>query len=238
MKKVKENLLPLLLLLLMPGMSYLYTIINRKATNAHDISTKLDTLVPFVKIFILPYMFWHIFIPFMFIILCLKDKRTYFKTMFIYLIGCTISNIIFTLYQTTMIRPPLIGSGFPTNLMRIVYGNDNPVNCFPSIHVFTSYLMIRAVSQSKLSSFYNNLITSILGTLIILSTMFVKQHGVLDVAAGIFIAEVLARAVNYFEADLLLLCNKKLFSKISLKQIFNRSVDNEGKTKENYHISE
>jgi membrane-associated phospholipid phosphatase len=166
-------------------------------------------------------MFWHAFIPLTFIILCFKDKKTYFKTMLVYIIGCLIANITFILYQTTITRPELIGNDFLTNLMKLVYGNDNPVNCFPSIHVFTSVLMIRAVRNSNFSNFYTNLTTSTIGYLIILSTVFIKQHTLLDVISGIFIAELLIVVVNRYEDKLLITWNHKLFYKLSLRDIFS-----------------
>lgn len=221
MKKIKKDICPLLLLLFMPTISYLYTLTNHQMTNAHNITTRIDTLIPFYKIFVLPYMFWHIFIPLLFIILCFKDKKTYFKTMLIYVVGGLIANIIFTLYQTAIIRPTLIGNDFLTNLMKTVYKNDNPVNCFPSIHVFTSYLMIRAVRNSSFGNLYTNIITSTIGCLIILSTVFVKQHTVLDVISGIFLAEFLILIVNRYEDKLLIAWKQKLFFKLSLKDIFS-----------------
>lgn len=241
MKRLRENICPLLLLLLMPAMSYLYTLANQKTTNVHFIATRLDLHIPFIKFFVLPYMFWHIFIPVLFIILCFIDRRTYFKIMLVYVVGCLISNITFALYQTTVLREPLIGNDFFTNLIRVIYANDNPVNCFPSIHVFTSYLMIKAVTQSKFSNIYTNLITSTIGFLIILSTLFVKQHAVLDVVSGILLAELLVIAVNRHEDKLLILWNKELFYKHSLRDIFNlniNEVDNDNDNdNDNYNLS-
>jgi hypothetical protein len=220
MKKLKINIRPLLLLLLMIVMSYIYTIINHKIVHSHNLTTRLDAQIPIIRLFVLPYISWHIFIPVIFIILCLMDKKTYFKIMLVYVIGCLLSNIIFILYQTTMVRAPLTGNDILTNLMKFVYSKDNPINCFPSIHVFTSYLMIRAVFQSNFSNLYTNLITSTIGCLIIASTVFIKQHGILDVISGILLAEALIITVNHFEYKLLKFWNKRLFSKFSLNEIF------------------
>lgn len=236
MKRIKENLRPLLLLIFMPAISYIYTIMNHHVNNAHDMTIKLDTYIPFVKIFVLPYMFWHVFIPLTFIILCFMDRKTYFKTMLIYVVGCLIANMIFAIYQTTLPRAILVSNDTLTHFIKIIYSNDNPVNCFPSIHVFTSYLMIRAVSQSKFSNIKSNLLTSTIGVLIIASTLLVKQHTVLDVISGILLGEFLIQTVNHHEKSLIGLYNKKLIFNHSLRDIFEGEDEIDDDTDE-YKIS-
>jgi membrane-associated phospholipid phosphatase len=212
MRVIKENLRPLTLLLIIPIMNLTYILINKLAPIGHNITLPIDEKLPFLPIFIIPYMVWYLFIPFSFFILCLKDKKTYFKTMLIYLSGCVVASIIFLTYQTTFPRAPVEGHGILINIIKMIYANDNPVNCLPSLHVFTSYLIIRVIANSKLSSLKVNLTTSIIATLIILSTLFTKQHAVLDVLSGIILAEGLIFIVNRYEANLYRLINIKFFS--------------------------
>jgi hypothetical protein len=212
MKIIKENLRPLILLLAIPIMNLTYILINKLSPVGYNITLPIDTKLPFLPIFIIPYIIWYLFIPLSFFILCIKDKKTYFKTMLIYIIGCIIASIVFLTYQTTFPRIQVEGNGVLVNVIRMIYANDNPVNCLPSLHVFTSYLVIRVVAKSKLSSLKVNTTTFIISSLIILSTLFTKQHAVLDVLSGMLLAEILIFVVYRYETSLSRLINIKLFS--------------------------
>jgi membrane-associated phospholipid phosphatase len=212
MKLIKENLRPLMLMLLIPAMSLSYLLINKFSGSAHDITIHLDSYIPLMKIFVIPYIIWYLFVPVSFLLLCLKDKRVYYKSILVYSLGCIIASIIFILYQTTVPRTQIYGNDVLTKIMLLIYANDKPVNCLPSIHVFTCYLIMRAVPVSKLKGFRNNLITAFFSITIILSTLFTKQHALLDVLSGILLAETLIFLVNRYEDYLLELTKKDLFS--------------------------
>jgi membrane-associated phospholipid phosphatase len=212
MKIIRENFKPLTLLLVIPIMNLTYVLINKLSPTGYNITLPIDNKLPFLPIFIIPYIIWYLFIPLSFFIFCLKDKKTYFKTMLIYVSGCIIASIVFLTFQTTVPRTQVEGSGVLINIIKMIYANDNPVNCLPSLHVFTSYLIIRVITKSKLASLKVNLTTYIIASLIILSTLFTKQHAVLDVLSGMVLAEALIYLVNRYEAKLRSLVNKKLFS--------------------------
>ena len=67
---------------------------------------------------------------------------------------------------------------------------DTPTNILPSIHVFNSLAIHKAiVSCQRLKKHRGIQIASwILTILIVLSTMFLKQHSVIDVCLGITMA--------------------------------------------------
>lgn len=75
------------------------------------------------------------------------------------------------------------------DMVRNLYSSDTPTNVFPSIHVYNTlgcYIAIRKCEQLKNIKWVQN-ITLVVTTLIILSTMFLKQHSFLDViGAGVF----------------------------------------------------
>lgn len=210
MKLVKDNIRPLMLMLSMPIMSFTYLIINRLSTNAYDITLPIDHKIPLIKIFVIPYIIWYLFIPFSFIILCLRDKKTYYKTMLIYIVGSIVSSIIFITHQTTVPRTPVLGNDIFAKILIFIQSNDKPVNCLPSLHAFTSYLVMREMKKSSNSSIGISSITTITGVLIILSTLFTKQHAVLDVISGIILAEILIFVTDKFETRLYILSQKKL----------------------------
>lgn len=218
METLKKNLKPLTLLLAIPIMNLTYILINNFSTTGTNVTISLDQEIPFLAVFIVPYIFWYLFIPLSFFILCLKDKRVYYKTIFIYIVGCLTASIIFIFYQTTVPRSTVAGNDIFTNIIRMIYANDNPVNCLPSLHVFTSYLVIRAIAGSTLSNFRNNAITVTISVLIIVSTLFTKQHAILDVVSGIILAEILIYFVNRYEKNLLNLWRKFALTVSSIKK--------------------
>ena len=78
-------------------------------------------------------------------------------------------------------------NSFLTGLIKGLYLKDTATNVFPSIHVYNTIgIMISYFfNKNKLyfSIIHKNIII-ILGVLIILSTMFVKQHSIIDVIGG------------------------------------------------------
>lgn len=85
------------------------------------------------------------------------------------------------------LRPSLSGNDIFTQMVRYLYKVDTPTNVFPSIHVFNTVACCIAVFRHK-NFYFKRLVPAvmgILGTLIVLSTIFLKQHTLLDVAGAI-----------------------------------------------------
>jgi membrane-associated phospholipid phosphatase len=95
-----------------------------------------------------------------------------------------ISYLFFIFYQTEALRPQIIGAGLFNDLVRFIYAHDAPYNCFPSLHTSLSTVMALyfVFIKSKWKLFF-----VIISLLIILSTLFVKQHYILDVIAGLIL---------------------------------------------------
>jgi membrane-associated phospholipid phosphatase len=96
--------------------------------------------------------------------------------------------VTYYFFQTTTPRPVVDGTDFLSSLVQIIYRNDEPFNCFPSIHVYTTSLMVVGILNSTFRNKWNVLVISIISILINLSTLFVKQHVILDVVSGVGLA--------------------------------------------------
>jgi len=108
------------------------------------------------------------------------------RTVLAYLMVWITAYICFLVYPTIAPRPArVIGEGFAVWGLRFLYGADPPYNCFPSLHVAHSFI-------SALTCYRVNRKVGIGATLCALiigvSTLYTKQHYVLDVIAGIFLA--------------------------------------------------
>jgi len=182
---------PLLWILLIPLLNICYIVLNHEGARVYNLMTELDAQIPFVPAFIIPYLSWYPFIIMMLIVILANSRRTYYRTLIALCLGLITSYIIYYFYQTTVPRPSITGQGILYSLVRFTYITDNPFNCFPSIHVLTTYLVWKgALKCSGLSIFMRSFV-SFMSVAIVLSTLFVKQHYLLDIAAAIFIAEVL-----------------------------------------------
>jgi membrane-associated phospholipid phosphatase len=198
---VKENILALCLLLSIPLLNIIYQVLNNGERGARQLITAVDHQIPFLEIFVVPYLLWYAFIFLMFVYFCIYDRAIYYRTLISFCVGMLVCYVIYFFFQTTVPRPELAGNGIMTSMVQYVYGADQPFNCFPSIHVLSSYLMILGIRHSKLWTIKKDIIVSSIAYSIILSTLFVKQHVVLDVVAGVLLGSLLFKLFYYLEAE-------------------------------------
>ena len=211
MKKIKTILLPLSLLLSIPIINNIYGDLNNSARGVHYLVTYLDKKIPFISEFSIPYLMLYPFILFTLIYFCIYYRKVYFKVMSSIIIGMVIFFIIYYMFQTSVPRPQLYGNSFFTNLVKYIYINDNPFNCFPSTHVFMSYLMIKGIKDTKKEVTFEKVFITTISIAIILSTQFIKQHVILDMIFAILLGEGIYRLVNHISLEGSLLWIKKLF---------------------------
>ncbi|MHA7138536.1 phosphatase PAP2 family protein [Rossellomorea arthrocnemi] len=187
MRDKKKDLPYLLCLLVMPLLGLLYKLLNTDTREAVILSTDMDALIPFVPVFIVPYIIWYAFILGYLFYFWYKDIPIFIKTLSVIVIGELVCFIIYFFFQTTVPRPDLAGDGVFVNLVGMIYSHDQPYNAFPSIHVLTTFSIILANINIKNKHSFHSAFVPIMGSLIIVSTLFVKQHYILDMVGSIFL---------------------------------------------------
>lgn len=181
----------LLWLLIVPVINVFYNILNQPGVHVYSLETSLDLKIPFVASFIIPYLLWYPFITAVLIALAFKDRQIYFQTLLAQCSGLIISYVCFALFQTGIQRPDVHSEpDFIYKMVGFVYSYDQPYNCFPSIHVLTSYLMLRG---TRIFGQKIWLMITAMSILIIVSTVLVKQHVLADIGGGILAAELCYR---------------------------------------------
>lgn len=185
-----RQLLPLSWMLSVMMCSYLYGLTNGISRPLHTMEIWLDRMIPFNEYFIIPYIIWGPCIFLSFIFFFFKNRDAYYRMIVSSVIGHMFCYAFYMLYQTHVPRPFITDDTFFLKLVHYIYSNDEPVNAFPSIHVLTTYLMMRAYHWEKLSKWVG-WIPQFIGLSIILSTVFVKQHYVIDIAGGILLGEAM-----------------------------------------------
>ena len=181
----------LLFLLVIPLLGFIYEFLNNRSHKAVDISASIDQAIPFLPIFIIPYILWYAYMFFYLIYFCFKDTKVYLRTLMLIVIAELICFVIYFFFQTTVPRPTLVGDNFINDLVLWIYTNDRPFNCFPSIHVLTTFAIMLASLHIRNKHLLNTLCIPILGSLIIISTLFVKQHVIFDMIGSMFLVTFL-----------------------------------------------
>ena len=191
MKNLMKKAPYLLLLLVIPLLARIYEILNSRSHKAVDIGTSIDQAIPLLSVFIIPYILWYAYIFCYLVYFCFKDTKVYLKTLIIIVVAELICFVIYFFFQTTVPRPTIAGDNIFNNLVLWIYSKDRPFNCFPSIHVLTTFIIMLASLHIKNKHLLNNLCIHVIGTLIIISTLFVKQHVIFDMIGSMFLVTFL-----------------------------------------------
>ncbi len=173
----------------MPWFMYLE---RRPAVRHFIIHSPLDDHIPFIEYFIVPYLLWFAFIAVVAGYFFFTDKKGFYQLAAFLCTGMTLFLIICTIFPNGLhLRPHTFArDNIFTDMVRMLYRTDTPTNVLPSIHVFNSIGAVVAVSHSQALKKYKKTRYGvyIMAFLIILSTMFLKQHSVTDVIAAFAMA--------------------------------------------------
>ena len=174
-------------------------------TSFKIIHCKLDDFIPFCEIFVIPYILWFAYVAIFLCLFFLLSKEEFYKLTAYMFIGMTICLFLFTIYPN---GHDLRLVEFPRNntftyLVSRFYTADTCTNVLPSIHCFNSLVIMIAVIKSNVLrkfKYYNAInITCIITTiLIMLSTVFIKQHSILDMVAAIILSIVMYPFIYVF----------------------------------------
>jgi membrane-associated phospholipid phosphatase len=189
-------------------------------TNFHPIYTKLDDLIPFNEYFIIPYFLWFFYIFVTVAYLLFTSKTDFYKCCAYLFIGMTICLTIYTIWPNGhYLRVDLDTLGrkniFITILSRL-YSVDTATNVFPSIHVFNSVGALIAINKNERLHRIKWLQWSafILTVMICLSTVFLKQHSVLDIFGALVLNAVMYAIVYVPSWEKAMKSSKHEFSNI------------------------
>lgn len=180
-----------------------FSLLERHVTaDFHLITSPLDKYIPFCELFVVPYYLWFFYITavLVYFIFYNESVREYNQLIFSLGIGMTLFLFISFVYPNGLnLRPAEFPrDNFFTGWVGSLYRTDTPTNVFPSIHVYNSVVACIAVRRCEslrkrrgiqISSF-------VLSVLIILSTVFLKQHSVSDVISA-FVLNFVVYAVIY-----------------------------------------
>lgn len=155
----------------------------------HNIESNLDLRLPFLPQFLIIYFGCYIFWAANYILAARQDREEVYRFFTADFISRCVCLVIFLAYPTTNTRPVIEGNGFWDLLAGWLYSIDAADNLFPSIHCLVSWFCFLAVKGQKKIPIWYKAVSFILAVLVFLSTLFTKQHVIVDVAGGIFLAQ-------------------------------------------------
>lgn len=188
LQKYKHAWVALYGLIYLPWFLYLESTVT---TEYNVIYSPIDDLIPFCEYFIIPYYLWFLFIAITCVYFFFTSTKDYYKYTLFLIIGMTLFLIISTVYPNGHnLRPSVYPNDtFLTQVVIHLHSIDTPTNILPSIHVYNSLAAYAAIYNSPLRKRkLINLSSLILTVLIIMSTVFLKQHSIHDITAAFVIA--------------------------------------------------
>lgn len=179
------------------GIAYLiiFSLMERRVVDINIIHTAFDDMIPFCKYFIVPYFLWFAFVGgTIFWIGFVKDNKEEYNSLIVNLAFGILMFIVTSLVYPNGqdLRPVIEGNDIFSNAVRFLYTIDTPTNILPSLHVYNSIACMITVAR-ECDKKNNSLVKfgfQILTVSIILSTMCLKQHSVVDVATALLLNTV------------------------------------------------
>lgn len=159
----------------------------------YDMTIWLDKYIPFIPWTVVIYLGCYVFWATNYTLGCTQDEENARKFMWTEIIAKAVCLVCYVVIPTTNVRPVIEGTGVFENIMIRLYTMDAADNLFPSIHCLSSWLCIIAVRDQKRIPNIYKAITMILATLVCISTLTTKQHVIVDVIAGVLLAEICSK---------------------------------------------
>lgn len=165
-----------------------------------DTKTWLDSYIPFNEYFVLFYISWYVYMFLGFIYFIFIDKNNFQRTCFYLFTGMFISLIIYFICPNGQsLRVNVYNDNLFQLMIHLIYSIDTPTNVCPSLHVYNSIMMYVSLYKSEIFKSHKilNVILFVLVIFICLSTLFIKQHAVIDVIGGIILCIIIYMIGKY-----------------------------------------
>ncbi len=175
-------------------------------TDYFVIHSPIDDMIPFCEYFIIPYYLWFLFVPAVFIYEFFYSKSEFIRMCIFMFAGMTTFLIVCALWPNGLhLREQItLRDNFCCSLVERLHEADTCTNVFPSLHVFNTLGCLIALFHTKGPARKKRLLipATVLSVFILMSTLFLKQHSVIDLTGGVVMAAVLYVAVYLLPARL------------------------------------
>lgn len=190
----KYAVFPLILALLVNNCVYIGVAQFKNILSFTSLATPLDEKIPLITPFVIFYVLAYVQWVLNYVLIGRDSKKLCYKFVGGDIISKIICLFFFILLPTTLARPEITGTDIFSRLVEFIYTVDSPVNLFPSIHCLESWCCIRAAFQLHLKTTKRTRIyqiaTIFMSFGVFASTLFIRQHVIVDVFGGIAAFEI------------------------------------------------
>lgn len=204
-------ILPLIFCFVWNTIIYSGTRIFNKGLTHYDMTLDIDQLIPVIPEFTIVYfgcfITWAVYY-----IMCGRVSREYCARFVAFdLVTRTICGIIFLVLPTFNVRPEVTNVDIFDRILLLLYRIDAADNLFPSIHCLVSWNCFVGLRNAH---YYKKKVVAsaaIIAVMVFASTLFTKQHVIVDVISAVFISECCWFVVNRTHLyQMVLKCMNKL----------------------------
>ena len=163
------------------------------------VSCSLDYKIPFLEIFVIPYVGWYLLIALSLLYFALYNVEN-FKRLQIFIIVTQVAAMIIyiTFPNFQPLRPDVYPrDNFLTDIVALLQTADTNSNVCPSLHVAFSIGIASIWLKEKVAKGWVKTAIVIFCILVCLSTAFIKQHSVIDGLVAIPVC-ILAEGISCF----------------------------------------
>ena len=153
----------------------------------------LDDLIPLCEYFLIPYLFWFLYLIGMHIYTLIYDIQAFRNLMLFIILSYSVTLLIYLVFPTCQeLRPTAFErNNVFTRILAHYYLFDTNTNVFPSIHVIGSVAVWCASWHIRpLQTPAWRIAFSLSTALICISTVFLKQHSIVDIFAAIPVCQL------------------------------------------------
>ena len=178
-----------LLLIYWPLYLLSFIILEQRPT-VYTVYSALDDLIPFCEWFVIPYLGWMVALLTMSLYTLAYDLDAFRRFMKYLILTTIVAEIAYLIWPNQqLLRPDLstLGRANPlTWVVSIIYSVDSNTNVCPSLHcigAFAVYFCARSTPKFRTAAWTAFFL--IFALMICASTVFIKQHSIVDFFAAI-----------------------------------------------------
>ena len=170
---VVVTLLPMAIYMVIYMPTFFWVESLEPAGGFHFIHTAIDDLIPVVEVFIIPYALWLPYLVIGMIAIAIRSRKLSRKTSYMLMAGMTLFIVISLAYPNALELRAHIPDreNIFMDLIRYIHSIDTPTD----VHLTFKDKKVLLV------------LSDVLTVLIVLSTMFIKQHSIIDVISAFVI---------------------------------------------------
>jgi len=175
-------------LLVLLVVQFLYFPINRIVKGGIVLDTPLDVYFPLWPIWVIPYLLSLVWWVVSYLWAWWKmDDELYRAFVISFAVVMLASYVFYIFFPTYVVRPTVEGSGLLSRIVANLYANDRVNNAFPSGHTYNSVLIALFWSRWYPRQRW---LWWIMAAIVLLSTLYTRQHNLPDLLGGIVFAWV------------------------------------------------